>query len=87
MVSKQAAQNVDMKGLTLQKVNVVKGEEWYQVKMSKELAASENLVHDADISSAWEAARQNINISAEEESLWCYRLRQHSTVFRVRCIN
>lgn len=50
-----------MERFTLQEVNVVEAEEWYQVRMQKGHIALENL-DDVDMSSDWETVWVNINI-------------------------
>jgi hypothetical protein len=65
-VSKGAAQMFDMERFNLKKLKETEGKKQYQVKSSNRVAASENLDHDMDISSAWETITENIKISAKE---------------------
>jgi hypothetical protein len=68
-----------------QETNKVNDREQSQVKIVKRKAALENLRGDVDINLAWEAIRENINLSAKE-NLGYYELKQHEIWFNKGCL-
>jgi hypothetical protein len=69
---------------SLKKLNEVEGKEQYRVVISNRFAALENLDTEVDINRAWEAIRENIQISANE-SLGYYELQKHKPWFEEEC--
>jgi hypothetical protein len=56
-----------------------------QIKISKRLAALENLNDSEDIKRAWENIKENIKTSVKE-SLGLYELKQHKQWFDEQCL-
>jgi len=60
-VSKQAAQNFDVKRFNLSKVNELEVRKEYQIKISNRFAALGNLSDSDDINRAWENIEKNVS--------------------------
>jgi hypothetical protein len=73
-----------MEEFSLTKLNEVEGKEQYHFEISNTFAALENIDTVVDISTAWEAIRENIKISAKE-NLGYYELKKHKTWFNKGC--
>jgi hypothetical protein len=71
-----------MKRFSLKKVNKVEAKEKYHIKVSNRFAALEDLDAEVEVNSALEMIRDNIKISAKEESrLGYYDLKKHKRWF------
>ena len=77
-VSEQAAHKFDAEWFTLRKLNELEVRKQYQIKISDNFAALENLIDDEDINRAWENIKQN--------SLGLYELKQHKPWFDEACL-
>jgi hypothetical protein len=65
-----------LKKCNLRKLNKLEVRKKYQIKVSNEYAALENLNDGQDIKRAWENNKENIKTSAQR-SLGLYQLKQH----------
>jgi hypothetical protein len=65
-VSKQTTHRVHMETFNHMKLNEAEGKEQYRVEISNRFAALGNLDAAVNINRAWEALRENINISAKD---------------------
>jgi hypothetical protein len=57
---------MDMDRLNLKKLNEDEVKEQYQVTLKNRFSALQNLEDNGDINRAWDAVRENIQISAKE---------------------
>jgi glycine betaine/choline ABC-type transport system substrate-binding protein len=71
VVSKQAAQKMDMERFNVKKLNEEYVKEQYQVTIRNKFAALENLEDSGDINRAWNNIRENIKISAQVSLGYC----------------
>jgi hypothetical protein len=76
VVSKQAAQNFHAERFNLKMLNELGVWNQYQIKISKMMAALENLNVSEDINTAWENIKENIKTSAKK-SLGLQKLKKH----------
>jgi len=63
--SKQAAHKFDGERFNLRKLNELEVRKQYQIKISNQFAALENLSDSKDINRAWEKIKGNIRTSAK----------------------
>ena len=80
VVSKQAAQKVDVDRFNPRKLSELEVRKQCQVKILNRFAALENLKGGTDINRAWENVKENMKTSVEE-SVGLYALKQHKTLF------
>jgi hypothetical protein len=73
-----------MERFNLKKLNDVEGKEQFRVEVSNRFAGLEYLDAEAEINSAWESIRENIQISAKE-SLGCFELKKHKPWYDEGC--
>ena len=59
-VSKQAAQTFDVERFNLRKLNELEVRKQYQIEITNNFAALENLNDNEDINRAWENMKENI---------------------------
>jgi hypothetical protein len=64
----------------LKKLNELEGKEQYRVEVSNRFGALEDLDSEVDISSAWEAIRENIKNAAKESRSY-FELKEHKPWF------
>ena len=77
---KQAAQRFDRQRFNLRKLNEPQVWERYQIEITNEFAALENLSDDEDVDRTWENIKENIKTSAKK-SLGLYELKQNKPWF------
>ena len=65
-VSKQAAQTFDVERFNLRKLSALEVRKQYQIEITNNFAALENLNDNEDINRAWENMKENIKTSAKE---------------------
>jgi hypothetical protein len=65
-VSKRPVNKVDMDRFNLKKLNEGEVKESIRLQSKTDFSALENLEDNGDINRAWDAIRENINISAKE---------------------
>jgi hypothetical protein len=83
-VNKQRSQRFDMERFNLKKLNDVEGKEQFRGEVSNRFAALEYLDTEAEINSAWETIRENINISAKKSPGY-FEFKKHKPCFDERC--
>jgi hypothetical protein len=83
-VNKQRSHRFHMGRFNLKELKEVEGKEQYRVEVSNRFAALEDLDTEAEINSASEMIRENINISAKESLDYC-ELKRHKPWFDEAC--
>jgi hypothetical protein len=84
-VSKETMHRFDMDRYNLEKLNEVQGKEQYHVEISNRFTSLENLDTDVDIIRPWETTRENIKVSAKENTGY-YELKKHKPWFNEGCL-
>jgi hypothetical protein len=79
-VNKQRSRQFHIERFSLKNLKAVEGKEQYQVEVSKQFAALEDLDGDVDSNSALESIREDIKILAKE-SLNYHVLKEHKPWF------
>jgi hypothetical protein len=83
-LSNQAALKCDTEKFKLRKLSELEVRKQYQIKISNQFAALENLNDSEDINRAWENVEENIK-SSFQESLNFYEWKKHNPWFDEEC--
>jgi hypothetical protein len=85
-VSKQTVRRFDWETSNLRKLNELAIRRKYEIEITKNFAALENLNNDEDINSAWENIKENFKISGKQ-NLGLHKLKQHNPCFNEECLS
>jgi len=83
-VSKQAALKCNLERSKLRKLSDLEVRKQYQIKISNQSEALQNLNDSEDINRAWENIKENIK-SSIQESLNLYESKKHNPWFDEEC--